>query len=284
MTRPSLVILVPAYNEEGRITPTLVKYATYFREHYQGEFKILVVLNGCRDRTLDVVQGVARDFPEITWTVIEAPVGKGGALIEGLRLAPDAELIGYTDADGSTDAASFFQLAERCRSTDCVIGSRRVTGSVIHQLQPSQRLLASRVFHIIVELLFGMRIQDTQCGAKVMRMAAVRQIHSTLNIADMAFDINLLYSLKRAGFRIVEAPVAWTDHLGSTVRYFRTSLVMFLSIVRVRIIYSPFYFVLKLLRPLETMVYRALRNPPPRPPSKPEIDRADAVRRAAAIR
>jgi len=80
----------------------------------------------------------------------------------------------------------------------------------------------------------------------------------------MAFDVNLLYAVKRAGGTLIEAPVDWTDHLGSTVRYFRTSLVMFLSVVRLRLVYSPFYPLLRPLRPLEAWVYRALRNPPPR--------------------
>jgi hypothetical protein len=76
--------------------------------------------------------------------------------------------------------------------------------------------------------------------------------------------VNLLYAAKRAGGTMMEAPVEWTDHLGSTVRYFRTSLVMFLSVVRLRLVYSPFYRWLQPLRPLETWIYTALRNPPPR--------------------
>jgi hypothetical protein len=67
------------------------------------------------------------------------------------------------------------------------------------------------------------------------------KIYPSLTIADMAFDINLLYSLKRKGYKIVEVPTEWTDMAGSTVRLFRTSLVMLLSVIRLRLIYSPFY-------------------------------------------
>ena len=84
-----------------------------------------------------------------------------------------------------------------------------------------------------------MNLRDTQCGAKVMRREAVEKVHSSLRIADMAFDINLLYSLKRAGYRIREVPTEWTDKIGSKVTLFGTSLVMFLSVVRIRLIYSP---------------------------------------------
>jgi hypothetical protein len=96
-----------------------------------------------------------------------------------------------------------------------------------------------------------------------MRRAAVEKIHANLLIADMAFDINLLYAFKHAGFKILEVPTEWTDQIGSKVTLTRTSLTMFLSVVRVRLIYSPFYKLLRPLRPLETWIYKKLRAPTP---------------------
>jgi len=153
----------------------------------------------------------------------------------------------------------------RASEADCVVGSRRVAGALIHQLQPSHRQFASKVFHLIVQLLFHMNIKDTQCGAKVLRQAAALKVLDRLQIADMAFDVNLLYALKRAHCALLEAPVEWTDHLGSKVRLFRTSLVMLLSVLRLRLVYSPFYRWLRPLRPLETWIYTSLRTPPPLP-------------------
>jgi hypothetical protein len=98
-----------------------------------------------------------------------------------------------------------------------------------------------------------------------MKREAVEKIHSNLRIADMAFDINLLVSLKRAGYRIREVPTEWTDQAGSKVTLFRSSLTMFLSVVRIRLIYSPFYQWLRPLRPLEGWVYNKLRQPRPLP-------------------
>ncbi len=192
-------------------------------------------------------------------------IGKGGALIEGLKLAPLADLIGYVDADGATPPRAFEELVRRAGEADCVIGSRWLPGAILHVEQASRRQFASRMFHLIVEMFFRMRIRDTQCGAKVLRRQAVEKIHSTLRIADMAFDINLLYSLKRAGFRILEVPTEWTDKIGSKVVLGRTSLAMFLSIVRLRLVYSPFYPWLRPLRRLEGWVYRKLHAPPPLP-------------------
>ena len=265
MTEPSLLLLIPAYNEERRIEPVLRDYGRYFKENYHGEFQLVVVLNGCRDNTIGVVRKVADEFPSIRAIEFADPIGKGGALIEGLRLAPLADVIGYVDADGATPPRAFHDLVRQIDKADCVIGSRWMPESVLHVEQTSRRQFASRVFHFIVERFFRMRIRDTQCGAKAMRRQAVEKIHSSLRIADMAFDINLLYSLKREGFSILEVPTEWTDKIGSKVSIFRTSFVMFLSVVRIRLIYSPVYHWLRPLRPLEAWVYRKLRAPQPRP-------------------
>jgi glycosyltransferase involved in cell wall biosynthesis len=274
VTQPSLLLLIPAYNEELRIEPVLRDYARHFRENYDGEFKLVVVLNGCRDNTAGVVQRVAADFPAIEAQEFQEAIGKGGALIEGLKLAPLADIIGYVDADGATPPKALHDLVKRIGEADCVIASRWLPGAVLHVEQSGKRQFASRVFHAIVEILFRMHIKDTQCGAKVMRRQAVEKIHSSLRIADMAFDINLLVALKRAGFQILEIPTEWTDKVGSKVTLFRTSLVMFLSTFRIWLIYSPFYRWLRPLRPLEAWIYKKLRAPQPRPGPRPDSSRS----------
>src|SRR5580765_4776566 len=234
MPDPSLLLLIPAYNEEARIEPVLREYGAYFRDQYSGKFLLVVVLNGCRDNTLGIVKKVAADFPFITALDFPDPIGKGGALIEGLKLAPHADLIGYVDADGASPPHAFHDLVKLLDGADCAIGSRWLPGAVLHQAQTRLRRLTSRCFHLIVEILFRMHIKDTQCPCKAIRRAAVEKIHSTLRIADLAFDVNLLVSLKRAGFKVVEVPTEWTDKVGSkvTASLFRSSLVMFLSVFR----------------------------------------------------
>ncbi len=263
MPDPSLLLLIPAYNEEARIEPVLREFADFFGRHYSAPFQLVVVLNGCRDNTLGVVQRVAKEFPCIGWLEFPAAIGKGGALIEGLKLAGHADLIGYVDADGATPPRAYLDLVQKIGAADCVIGSRWLPGAVIHQSQTGNRQFASRVFHAIVQTLFWMNIRDTQCGAKVMKREVAEKIHPSLRIADMAFDINLLYSMKRAGFKILETPTEWTDKVGSKVTLARSSLTMFLSVVRVRLIYSPFYAWLRPLRPLEAWVYKKLNAPQP---------------------
>jgi glycosyltransferase involved in cell wall biosynthesis len=262
---PSLLILIPAYNEEARIEPVLRDYTQFFQKNYSGKFQIIVVLNGCTDNTLGVVQKVAMEFPTIRALEFKEPIGKGGALIEGLKLASEGDFIGYVDADGATPPHSLFDLTKHIAEADCVIGSRWLPDSILHQEQTTVRKIFSRGFNFIVEALFLMRIKDTQCPCKLMRREVIEKIYPTLRIADLAFDVNLLVSIKRAGFKIFEVPIEWTDKVGSKVTssLFRSSLTMFLSALRVRLIYSPLYKWLRPLHPLEAWIYKKLRAPKP---------------------
>jgi glycosyltransferase involved in cell wall biosynthesis len=266
-TEPKLLLLIPAYNEETRIGPVLREYGEYFRANYRGDFRLVVVLNGCRDNTLQVVREVAIDFPFISALNFPDPIGKGGALIEGMKLAPEADLVGYVDADGASPPRAFHALVKLIDRADCVIGSRWLPGAVLAKAQSRVRRFASRCFHVVVELLLWLHIKDTQCPCKVMRRSAIEKIHPSLRIADLAFDVNLLYSLKQAGFTILEVPTEWTDKVGSKVSatLFRSSLTMALSVLRIRLIYSPIYRWLGPLRPLEGWIYGKLRAPQPLP-------------------
>ena len=266
-TDPSLLLLIPAYNEEQRLPPVLQAYAEYFQANWPGMFLMVVVLNGCRDNTLGVVRAAEVRYPAIAHLDFPGAIGKGGALIEGLKLAPLADFVGYVDADGATPPEAFWDLVQRARrgEADCIIASRWLPESKVNVAQSSKRQSASRMFHWVVEGLFWMGIKDTQCGAKVLRREAVERVQSYLRLADLAFDVNLLYSLKRAGFSVLEVPTVWTDQSGSKVAFnFRTSLNMVLSLVRLRLLYSPFNPLLRPLAPLVRWVYQKLNAPPPR--------------------
>jgi glycosyltransferase involved in cell wall biosynthesis len=274
----SLLILVPAYNEEERIGPVLREFAAYFEREFPGRFSLTVVLNGCRDNTIGVVEEAAKEYKSIRALNYPAPIGKGGALIEGLKLATTADLVGYVDADGATSPEAFHHLVKRLDDTaaDCIIGSRWMPESVLHQSQTKLRRFMSRGFHWVVEALFQMGIRDTQCPAKVLRRTAAETVHPFLRIADLSFDVNLLYSLKHAGFTVVEIPIEWTDKIGSKVTQslIRSSLVMFLSAVRLRLLYSSWYERLQPLRPLEAWLYRKMRAPVPPPTPLPKSPRS----------
>src|SRR6202012_5718953 len=102
---------------------------------------------------------------------------------EGLKLAPLGDLIGYVDADGATDAKAFHELVKLSGRADCIIGSRWLPGSVLHQSQTWMRRFASRCFHAVVQSLLWLNIKDTQCPAKLMHRRAVEKIHGSLMTA-----------------------------------------------------------------------------------------------------
>lgn len=257
------LLLIPAYNEQERIEATLRRFVDCFQKKVPNEYAIVVVLNGCRDRTLEIVGSVCADHSDVGVLNFPERIGKGGALIEGIAAAPVVDWIGYVDADGATSPEEFLRLLKICQGKDCVIGSRWLPGAVLHQKQPFTRQIASRLFHWIVQLFFWLGVKDTQCAAKIFSRRAAESVREKLRIADLAFDVNLLYAFKRAGFSIHEEPTEWTDQLGSKVTrtLFRSSLVMFLSVLRLRIFYSPFYPLMRPFRRIEEWMYLRLRAP-----------------------
>jgi hypothetical protein len=108
------------------------------------------------------------------------------------------------------------------------------------------RRIASRGFNILVRTFFGIQIRDTQCGAKLFKGYAIKQVVNDLGISNWAFDIDLLYLMKRNGFKLKELPTEWTEPGDSHLRIMKTASEMFLAITRLRLIYSPFRFVVKM--------------------------------------
>ena len=169
---PRYTIVIPAYNEESRITQPLIRYAEEFTDS-----EILVVLNGCTDRTAEKVRNVAERYAHVVPLDIAEPLGKGGAIRVGFHLAR-ANAIGFVDADGSTPPEELRRLFEHLHAADAVIGSRWHPDSIVDIAQPIMRRVASRCFNLIVRILLGLSYSDTQCGAKVFRKDALKQVLS----------------------------------------------------------------------------------------------------------
>jgi len=233
MTEPEIRIVVPASNEEGRISTTVREYC----EHFGARARIVVVANGCEDGTERVVTALQERYPNLALIAISARIGKGGAVRAGFSSGVET-LVGFTDADGSTSAREFDRLITRLREfeADGVIGSRWLSASLVQRPQPALRRLASRIFNGIVRLLFGLPFRDTQCGAKVFRRGAIEKIFSQLEVANFAFDVDLLYRLQKAGCSVIETPIAWSEHFtASKVRLLSASFSMLLAILRLRL-------------------------------------------------
>ena len=233
-----LSIVIPAYNEESRIRPTLDAYTSYFGSRYGDEVELIVVVNGSRDRTEEIVRAVAEKNPQVKLIVEPRPIGKGGAIIRGFKVAA-GERVGFVDADNATQPDAFNDLVEHIGDAGAVIASRYIPGAKVSPRQPPARRIASRFFNTLVRLLFGLRISDTQCGAKLLRGDALRAVLPHLGLTRWAFDVDLLFQLRRLGYRIAEVPTTWSEPGGSKLKIGRTSLEMFVAICRLRLLYSP---------------------------------------------
>ena len=240
-----LSIVVPAYNEEGRIGKMLEAYLPYFAGRFGNDFEIIVSINHSSDRTEEIVRSWMPRHSQLRMLVDPRPIGKGGAIMAAGPRAT-GELIGFVDADGATPPWAFDDLVKNIGDAGLIIASRRLPGSVISPRQPWKRRAVSRVFNYLVRKLFKLKITDTQCGAKLMSAAAWRAIVPHIGLTKWAFDVDMLFKTRRAGYPIKEIPTTWSDIEGSKLRIARASTQMLLAIARLRLLYSPLRWIVAL--------------------------------------
>ena len=240
-----LSIIIPAHNEENRLPSMLEAYGAYFSEKYKDRVELVVVPNFCDDRTARVAKDLSRCYPAIRVLDDPGSVGKGGAVILGAQRS-NGELVGFVDADGATSPEAFDDLVENIGSAGCIIASRWMKGSIVEPKQPVSRRVASRLFNTMVNVMFGFRVSDTQCGAKLFRRDVIKLIIPKLGITQWAFDVDMLFHVRRKGFSIIEIPTVWRDAEGSKVRVVKASLEMTIALIRLRLVYSPFKWVVTL--------------------------------------
>jgi glycosyltransferase involved in cell wall biosynthesis len=237
-----LSIVMPAYNEENRLRPTLDAYAPFFAERFGNDYELIVVVNGSRDRTEEVARDHATQWQQIKVIVDPRKIGKGGAIMRGFAAAT-GDLIGFVDADGATQPQAYFDLVQKIGDADCIIASRWIPGAHVSPKQPLKRRIASRIFNWLVKTLFDVRIHDTQCGAKLCKGSAVKKVLPDLGLTRWAFDVDLLFQLRRHGFSITEIPTTWQDVGGSQLQVGKASTEMFIAIIRLRLLHSPLHFI-----------------------------------------
>ncbi len=202
-------IIIPAYNEEHRIDSTLKSYNSYFSSI--GNYEIIVICDGCTDRTPLIVNEYCSKIPNIKLLTFPRKLGKGGAIMKGFDAAI-GNWVGFTDADEAVAPKDFYGMIKRLEKSefDCVIASRRVKGAKILSGQSFQRRCLSRIFNIVLRVLFQIDISDTQCGAKVLASNVYKSIKTDIKSTGFEFDAELLWRIKNKGFSIVEYPVSWS--------------------------------------------------------------------------
>lgn len=231
--RPYLSVVVPAFNEEGRIAPTLRRIAAYFEEEgIRGE--TVVVDDGSTDATARVVEAEQGRLGGLRLVRNGANRGKGYTVRNGVRHARGRFVL-FSDADLSTPIEEFSRFRPHLEAgADVVFGSRRMSGSDVAVPQPPLRRLMGRAFSLLVRAAAVPGVSDSQCGFKCFSHRAARAVFGLQRIEGFAFDVELLFLATRLGFRVREQPVRWLDDPDSKVRRLWDPLRMFVDLVRIR--------------------------------------------------
>ena len=227
-----LSIIIPAYNEEKRLLPTLEQvYSFLEKQSYTSE--IILVENGSTDRTLEIAAEYAKDRPSIT-ILHEEQRGKGNAVRRGM-LDAKGEYRFLCDADLSMPIEELTKfLPPALKDFDIAIGSREAHGS-IRINEPSYRHIGGRAINLAIRLLILPGLDDTQCGFKCFHASVINPLFNQQTLTGWSFDIELLYLARRKKMRIREIPIQWYFNADSKVSAIRDALTMISDIFRIHL-------------------------------------------------
>jgi len=228
-----LSIVIPAFNEEKRLGPSLEEIGRYLAGK-PFEVEIIVVDDGSTDQTSAVArEGLAG---RLAYQIIrlEANRGKGYAVRTGI-LASSGDIVLFTDADLATPIGELDKFLPRLdEGCDVVIGSRAIPGSDIRVRQARPRQAMGKFFNRLVRLFILEDFRDTQCGFKAFRRPAALNLFSRLETSGFAFDVEILVLAGKLGCKIAEVPVVWRHSPPSRVRIVRSSWQMLKELWRIR--------------------------------------------------
>lgn len=236
-------IVIPAYNEEKRIEKTVRDYSEYFKE----KAEILIVLNGCRDKTGEIVRNLKKEHSNIEFIEFSEAIGKGTAVRQGFRhvlkhetwiMKHKTSLIGFVDADEATSPEEYERLGSMIGESDGVIGSRFLKGAKVSG-RSFLRNIVGHKFHLIVKILFNLPYKDTQCGVKIFKSEALEKILPELRVSNMAFDVEMLLAARKHGLKLKEVPTIWSGQpesgaLGSPISFIKNGWKMFWTLVELK--------------------------------------------------
>ncbi len=232
MSAPKLSIVIPAYNEELRLPPTLeVLVAWARRQPFACEF--VIVDDGSKDKTADVAR---RSLDGIDHRVLTHAVnqGKGAGLRTGMTAAR-GEFVLMTDADLSTPIEEVERFLElHATGVPVVIGTRKAPGANVIRRQSFLRERMGRVFTLLSNVLVCPGVSDFTCGFKSFRADACRDVFSRLRETGWAYDTEVLYLARRLGYEVRELPVRWTNDPSTRVRLLRDAAGSAAGLVRIR--------------------------------------------------
>ena len=210
-----LDVVVPVYNEERDLGPSVRRLHHYLDQAFPYGFRITIADNASTDRTPEVAARLARELPAVTVSTL-VQKGRGRAL-RSVWSASDAAVLAYMDVDLSTDLSALLPLVAPLISghSDIAIGSRLARGSQV--VRGPKREFISRAYNQILRRTLSVRFSDAQCGFKAVRADVAERLLPMVEDTGWFFDTELLVLAERAGLRIHEIPVDWTDDPNSSV-------------------------------------------------------------------
>src|SRR5580698_9429983 len=233
MSYPQYSIVIPAYNEAARIPATLEAVTACVRSRGWSA-EVVVVDDGSRDATAEVVRAFAARAPEVRLLQNSGNRGKGFSVRNGL-LRSLGEVVMFTDADLSAPIEEAEDLfAAIAGGADIAIGSRWLERSRQTIRQPFYRRFFGRCFNGVTRAIMGLPFADTQCGFKAFTRAAAQTVSQLQTIDRWGFDPEILFIALKRGFRIDEVPVSWAHDERSRMSYLKDGLRMLEDIAIVR--------------------------------------------------
>jgi len=215
--RPALSIVIPARNEAERLPETL-RHIREWIGFARRCTEVIPVVQG-HDNTSELVEAAALQDPTLRPIIQHSGEGKGMAVRLGISAAR-GDIILFTDADLSVPLQCLEQLVSMMEdqpAIDGILGSRRLPGSNIVIKQPPMRRLSGWAFNRVLKLGSLTGYADTQCGCKLFRHDAAKEIFSKSEVDGFAFDVEILNIAAQLGYRMEEVPVTWADAGGSRV-------------------------------------------------------------------
>lgn len=232
-------MVVPAYNEEPRILPSLQEIEAFLaRQAYPWE--VVVVDDGSRDQTAPLVSAFSEGRPWLR-LLRYAHRGKGHAVKQGMLAAQGAYRF-LCDADLSMPLEELPRfLPPQVEGYEVVIGSREAAGARRYG-EPALRHFLGRGFNLITQLVAVPGILDTQCGFKCYQGRVAQELFSRQRLDGFGFDVEILFLAQRRGYRILELPIPWYYGRHSKVNPVRDSLRVFYETLLVRWNYLRGYY------------------------------------------
>jgi dolichyl-phosphate beta-glucosyltransferase len=230
--RPHLSLVIPAYNEVGRIGSTVAQVCAYLdRQSYLWEL-IVVIDGGAREAGREARASAAG---RTNVRVIDNDInhGKGFSVRQGFAAATGRHLV-FIDADLSLPVDGLEPMLARLAGADVVIASRTAPGAQVLGSQPALRGVMGRVFNGVVQLVALPGLSDTQCGVRGFCAEAAQSIFAEQTIDRFGFDVEVLFLARKHGYRIDELPVVCTYHTGSSVNRVGDVLRMLTDLLRIR--------------------------------------------------